>query len=89
MYLLDLYLSNLPSIAFEENVTYWKPKSDVPKYPSEPWYIFQPVGKHKVNGMVEQTCEGAHLHERKTNHSLCVSGTTSFYKGGGPEREIQ
>jgi len=69
---------------------YWKPKTDIPKNPSEPWYICQPVGKHKVNnGMVEQMCEGAHLHERKTNHSLRVSGTTSLYKGGGPEREIQ
>jgi len=39
--------------------------------------------------MVAQMCEGAHLHERKTNHSLRVSGTASLYKGGVPEREIQ
>ena len=65
MYLLDLYVNNPPSIALEEDVMYWKPKSDIPKNPSEPWYICQPVGKHKANGMVEQMCEGAHLQSVK------------------------
>jgi len=86
VYLLDLYLSKQPSIAFEKDVMYWKPKTDIPKNPSEPWYVCQPVGKHKLNGMVAQTCEEAHLHERKMSISP-LSGTTSLYKGGVPERK--
>ena len=34
-------------------------------------------------------CEEAGLSEHKTNHSLHVTGATSLYKGGVPEREIQ
>ena len=89
VYLLDLYLSKLPSIAFEKDVLYWKPKNDIPKSSKEPWYHCQPVGKHKLSGMVAWMCEEAGLSERKTNHSLCVTGATSLYKGGVPEREIQ
>ena len=81
MYLLDLYLSKLPSIAFEKDVLYWKPKNDIPKSSKEPWYHCQPVGKHKLSGMVVQMCEETGLSERKTNHSLCVTGATSLYKG--------
>ena len=89
VYLLDLHLSKLPSIAFEKDVLYWKPKNDIPKSSKEPWYHCQPVGKHKLSGMVAQMCEEAGLNERKTNHSLRVTGATSLYNGGVPEREIQ
>ena len=63
---------------------YWKPK---PEIPTDPWYQCQPVGKHKLNGMVARMCEEAGLSKRKTNHSLCVTGATSLYSGGVPERE--
>ena len=59
------------------------------KCSKEPWYHCQPVGKHKLSGMVAQMCEEAGLSERKTNHSLCVTGATSLYNGGVPEWEIQ
>ena len=42
-------LRKLPSIAFEKDVMYWKSKSDIPKNPSDLWYICQPVGKRKLN----------------------------------------
>ena len=63
VYLLDLHLSKLPSIAFEKDVLYWKPKNDIPKSSKEPWYHCQPVGKHKLSGMVARMCEEAGLNE--------------------------
>ncbi len=47
------------------------------------------MGKHKLGGMVGGMCEEAGIGERKTNHSLRVTGATSLYNGGVPEREIQ
>ena len=34
-------------------------------------------------------CEEAGLSEHKANHSLDVTGATSLYNGGVPERVIQ
>ena len=87
--LVYLCLSKLPSIAFEKDVLYWKPKSDIPKSSKELWYHCQPVGKYKLSGMVARMCEEAGLSEHKTNHSLRVTGATSLYNAGVPEREIQ
>ena len=89
VYLLDLYLSKLPPIAFERDVLYWQPKPVVPDDPTVPWYTCQPVGKHKLSAMVSTMCEEAGIKERKTNHSLRVTGATTLYTGGVPEREIQ
>ncbi len=87
--LLDLYLSKLPSIAFERDILYWQPKLSVPAKPTEPWYNCQPVGKHKLGEMLASMCEEAGIADRKTNHSLRVTGATSLYHGGVPERDIQ
>ena len=42
-----------------------------------------------ASGIHRKVCEEAGLSERKTNHSLRVTGATSLYSGGVPEREIQ
>ena len=76
----DLYLQKLPALALPARV---------PDSSAEPWYACQPVGKHKLNAMVATMCAEAGISERKTNHSLRVSGATSLYSGGVPEREIQ
>ena len=89
VHLLDLYLQKLPALAFERDVFYWQPKARVPDSSTEPWYGCQPVEKHKLNTMVATMCAEAGISERKTNHSLRVSGATSLYSGGVPEREIQ
>ena len=89
VYLLDLYLQKLPALAFERDVFYWQPKARVLDSSAEPWYACQPVGKHKLNAMVATVCAEAGISEHKTNHSLRVSGATSLYSGGVPEREIQ
>ena len=72
VYLLDLHLSKLPSIAFEKDVLYWKPKNDIPKSSKEPWYHCQPVGKHKLSGMVARMCEEAGLNEHIKPTILCM-----------------
>ena len=57
---------------------YWQPKSDVPTNSSDPWYTCQSVGKHKLSAMVSSMCSEAGIDQRKTYHSLRVSGATSF-----------
>ena len=89
VYLLDFYLKKLPPIAFEKDILYWQPKNQVPDDPAASWYNCQPVGKHKLNGMVAAMFEEAGGQERKTNHSLRVAGATALYTGDVPEREIQ
>ena len=89
VYLLDLYLSKLPPVAFEKDNLYWQPKQSVPTKSTDPWYNCQPVGKHKLQAMVASMCEEAGICERKTNHSLRVTGATTMYNSGVPEREIQ
>ena len=89
VFLLDSYLKKLPPIAFEKAILYWQPKNRVPDDPESPWYNCQPVGKHKLEGMVSAMFEEAGGQEHKTNHSLRVAGTTTLYSGNVPEREIQ
>ena len=89
VYFLDLYLAKLPPVAFERDIFYLKPKLNVPESSTESWYACQPVGKHKLNSMVATMCAEAGISERKTNHSLRVTGATSMYSGGVTEREIQ
>ena len=70
--LLDFYPKRLPPIAFEKDILYWQPKNQVPDDPGASWYNYQPVGKHKLNGMVAAMFEEAGGQERK-NKPLTAS----------------
>ena len=58
---------------------YCRPLTNVTK-DSVPWGI---------QNMVRDMCLDAGIEGRKTNHSLRVSGTTSLFAEGVPERIIQ
>ena len=58
----------------------------MPTDTTNPWYLAVPVGKKL---MVPDMCSDAGLIGKKTNHSLCVSGATSLFEVGVPERVIQ
>ena len=89
VHLLDKYISKLPPEAIEKNLFYCRPLSCTPKEPSQPWYMPVPVGKNTLCKMVSEMCEEAGISGKKTNHSLQVSGASSLFSAGVPERIIQ
>ena len=88
VFLLDLYFSKLPSHAFEKDILYLRPKRYVPSTEA-PWYECAPVGKNVLSTMVKDMCMEAGLSEKKTNHSLRATGTTSLFNASVPEKIIQ
>ena len=48
-----------------------------------------PVGKNTLCKMVSEMCEEAGTSGKKTNHRLRVSGASSLFSAGVPERIIQ
>ena len=89
VFVLDLYISKLPKAAVENDLFYCKPMSNTPLNESSPWYFNIPVGKNMLSKMVPDMCSKAGLIGKKTNHSLCVSGTSQLFEAGVPEKLIQ
>ena len=89
IYILDLYISKLPSKAVEDDVFYVCPLKEIPSDPSAPWYSAVPVGKHTLNDMVKKMCSVAGIQGNKTNHSLQATGATQMYQSGVPKKIIQ
>lgn len=89
VFLLDTYISKLPPAAVEKNIFYCKPLSNVPTDPTNPWYLPVPVGRNLLGKMVQDMCYDAGIEGKKTNHSLRVSGASTLFEAGVPERVIQ
>ena len=86
--MLDLYFSKLPEVAKEKSVFYFTPLQNTPADRKKPWFTGVPIGWNKLDRFVRDLCEKAGI-ERKTNHSLKVTGATRLYRSGVPERTIQ
>ena len=54
---------------------------------NDPWYVAVPIGKNVLAKMVSTMCDEAGISGKKTNHSLRVSGATSLFDAGVPERQ--
>ena len=89
VFLLDTYISKLPPAAVEKDIFYCKPLSGVPTDPTNPWYLSVPVGRNLLGKMVQDMCSDAGIEGKKTNHSLRVSGASTLFEAGVPERVIQ
>ena len=87
--ILDKYISKLPDGAIEKDFFYCRPLPSVPKEANEAWYVAVPVGKNVLAKMVPEMCQEAGITGKKTNHSLRVSGATTLFDAGVPERIIQ
>ena len=85
VYLLDMYLSKLPSYAFEKDV---RPKANTPASDKEPWYDRIPVGKNTLGAFVKTMCQKGGI-ENRSNHSLRATGTTCLFNASVPEKIIQ
>ena len=89
VFLLDRYISKLPTAAKEKDLFYCRALPTLPKKPEDPWYMSVAVGKNTLCGMVKEMFAKAGLSGKKTNHSLRVAGATSLFAAGVPERVIQ
>ena len=89
VFILDKYISKLPNPAIEKELFYCRPLPSIPKVVNDPWYVAVPIGKNVLAKMVSTICDEAGISGKKTNHSLRVSGTTSLFNAGVPERVIQ
>ncbi len=88
VFLMDLYLSKLPSYAFENDIFYLKPKRKKPVSSEESWYECVAVGKNKLATVVKDMFAEVGV-EGKTNHSLRATGATTLFDAGVPEKIIQ
>ena len=59
MYLLDLYISKLPSEAVMKYLFYCRPLQLISDTDGTPWYCAVPVGQNMFNQMVSVMCEEA------------------------------
>jgi integrase len=85
VYLLDLYISKLPTEA-KEDYLYVRPLDKKLQDPTLPWYSPVPLGKHTLQQKVKKMCAEAGISSHKTNHSLRATGATELYKKGAPEK---
>ena len=88
VFLLDLYLSKLPTFAFEKDILYLRPKRSKPFDSVAAWYDQIPVGKNTLSTMVKDMCSEAAILG-KTNHSLRATGATTLFQNNVPEKVIQ
>ena len=89
VYILDKYISKLPTKAKEMNIFYCRICPRLPKTSEDPWFIASPIGKNTLPNMVGQMCKEAGIDGKKSNHSLRVAGTSSLFTAGVPEKIIQ
>lgn len=89
VHLLDLYISKLPQEAIEKGNFYCRPLETRPSDHSKPWFTSIPIGRNYLAKMVPTMCEEAGIEGHKTNHSLRVSGASTLFDAGVPEKIIQ
>ena len=80
VHLLDTYIGKLPDLAKAKDHFYFTPLSKVPSNPMDPWFSTIPIGWNKLDRYVCDMFEEVGI-EKKSNHSLRVTGATKLYIG--------
>ena len=89
VYLLRLYLSKLPEIAFQRDIFYWKALDKVPDSADQPWYSRSVVGHNTRDKYLKQMLEAASIESKeKTNHSLRATAITRMMEKNVPAKLI-
>jgi hypothetical protein len=84
VFVLDTYLSKLPTAAKEMDSFYFRPNLK-----SHIWYCSVPIGKNTLSGMLKNMCAKAGIEGNLTNHSLRAYATTELFQAGIEEKVIQ
>ena len=66
---------------------YFTPLRKTPADPKKPWFTDVPIGWNKLDRFVRDMREEVGI-ERKSNHSLKVTGATWLYRSGVVQRTI-
>ena len=90
VYILDKYISKLPSEAVSNDIFFFRPLDKIPSNDSMPWYIgSQPVGRNTLDQKLRKMCQMAGIDGNISNHSLRATSATHMFQMGVPERVIQ
>ena len=89
VYLLDKYLSKLPSAAKEKGWFCWQPLTSTPADTKAPWFAAIPCGRNSLSKVVCEMFHEAGSSEKKTNHSLRAAGVSELFEAGVDEKIIQ
>ena len=89
VYLLDYYFRKFPKPPLSMDFMYLQPKPRVPSDPKEPWFYPNPVGKNTLHSLLSTMCMEAGTEEKKSNHSLRVTGATAMFAAQVPEKMIK
>ena len=87
VYVLDLYLSKIPSSARAQDVFYLRPKP-VNMEDDNPWYSSQRIGRNRISQLMKTICSVSGVQNKYTNHSLRATGATRLFQSGTPENVI-
>ena len=85
VFILDNYISMLPTAAIEKDIFYCRPLPFMPKGEDEPWYRAVPVDKNLWAKMVPEMCSEAGIVNKKISQNLRVSGATTVFDAQVPE----
>ena len=89
MRVLDLYYAKLLRDAMGKDVFYLRPLPKMPTKQDLPWFSSVPVGRNKLNKMVQKMCADAGISGKSTNHSLRATGALQLFQANVPEKVIQ
>ena len=65
VYILDKYISKLPSFAVDKDVFYVRPLHKLPIDSPAPWYAATPVGRATLHKNIRLMCQQAGIHGNK------------------------
>ena len=86
VYLLKLYLSKLPKVAYDKDIFYWKELKAIPTNPDSPWYKESPIGHNTLTKKLKESANVS--NENKTNHSLRATAISRMFNEKVPEKII-
>ena len=86
VYLLRLYLSKLPESAFQRDIFYMKPRSEIPPSAADAWYTNVPLGHNSLDKFLKRILGIDSAN--KSNHSLRATAISRMYQRNVPEKLI-
>ena len=82
VFVLDMYVQNLPEEAIIHDNFYVQPCRSFQDDTQSTWFTALPMGKNSLGKMVKSICSDAGISGQKMNHSLRATGASNLYHAG-------